>query len=125
MLRVSAGSEEGTTSGAAKVCRTSLPAEKATFLGNILPHSEWFARMGRELWQFKIGSHLECHLGCSDRTARAWASGDNEPPARALALLLRTEDGPRILEWIMRDDPPAWWLAVQQSAATLAQFARR
>lgn len=93
--------------------------------GTILPQAEWFAVMGRELWQFKIGAHLECHLGCSERTARAWGSGTHEPPARALAMLLRTDDGPRILEYLMRDSPPPWWTDLQTGAEMLARFTRR
>lgn len=106
-------------SGAAGSCRES-PASNDR--GNILPQAEWFALMARERWQFKVAAHLQHHLGYSERTCRSWGSAECEPPARALALLLRTEDGPFILEYIMRDSGAQWWNDLVKAKTALAHI---
>jgi hypothetical protein len=119
MRVVSSGSEIVAINAAAESRHETLPAAAANNRGNILPQAEWFAVMARELWAFKVGAHLQHHLGYSDRTCRAWGSAESEPPARALALLLRTEDGPRVLAYIMRGSDAEWWAALQAAAAAL------
>lgn len=84
---------------------TSAPDNR----GTLVPGPLWFAVMARELWQFKVAAHLHFLLGTSERTGRAWASGDREPMASILAGLLRSEDGARILEILMRDSSTKWW----------------
>ena len=111
----------------AECCQRNCPQGAGDFRGNILPHAEWFARMALELWRHKVAAHLD-HLfqqsgvRFSERTCRAWGAGDNEPPARALALLLRSDDGPLVLAWIMRDDPPQWWRKLQLAHLALQIF---
>jgi len=105
------------TKSAAESCRDSsaLPDR-----GKILPQAEWFAVMARELWHFKVPAHIHNHTGYSERTCRAWAAAESEPPARVLALLLRTDDGPRVLEYIMRNSDVRWWLLVCQARNILS-----
>lgn len=78
--------------------------------GNILPLADdWFALMGRGLWPLKAAAHLHHLTGASERTCRAWASGTSEPPSRVLATLLRSDEGPRVLAWLMDGADALWW----------------
>jgi hypothetical protein len=113
------------TNAAAASCREELPPKNS---GNILPQAEWFALMARERWQFKAPAALADligdveHGGYGERTYRAWSSAANEPPARALAILLRSNEGDQVLDWIMRDDPPNWWLGLEIDRRKAALF---
>ena len=90
--------------------------------GNILPQAEWFALMAREIWRFKVAANVQAHTGYAERTCRSWGSAESEPPARVLALLLRSDDGPRVLEYIMRENPPGWYTALRQAHDALGIF---
>lgn len=82
----------------------------------------WFARMCRDLWQFKVAAHLHFVTLRSDRTCRAWAAGDNDANATTLAQLLRTEDGPRVLKWVMDGCDAEWWAKLQRAREGLSVF---
>src|SRR5687767_5849759 len=72
----------------------------------------WFALMCRALWTVKAPAALNDLLGDrgdENRTYRRWTSGHSEPPQSILWQLLRTDEGRRVLEFIMQDDAPAWW----------------
>jgi len=111
------------------VCGASKPAAQdgretsvATNSGTPVPEPLWFALMARELWQFKVAAHLYCLIGTNERTARAWARGDREPMGSAVLDLLRSSDGERVLDWIMRDSGAEWWRDLQGARALSAQF---
>lgn len=82
----------------------------------------WFALLCRELWGANAPKELEYALGRighprSDRTCRAWASGDSPPPVNILLMLQRDEEcGERVLEYVMRDCNAPWWLDHQRAA---------
>ena len=111
-MRGQSGLTDATASNIAAISRHEPNANN----GDILPNSEWFAVMSLELWRQKVAAHLQClcqqsdPAGYSDRTLRAWSSGENEPPARVLALLLRSADGGKVLTWVMRDCEQPWWI---------------
>lgn len=80
----------------------------------------WFALMSRELWGPNAPKDLEywlrkAELDPSDRTCRAWASGDSIPVSTIMAILLHTPHGYRVLNWIMRDSTEPWWLELQRA----------
>lgn len=72
----------------------------------------WFAVLCRELWGANAPKELEFRTGRSDRTCRAWASGDNLPPLEIVLGLLRdAQCGQRVLDYAMRDCAAPWWVA--------------
>lgn len=75
----------------------------------------WFAALCRELWGENAAKELCFLLGKSDRTCRAWAAGDCEPPARVLAHLIISDHGLRVVSWIVRDAALTWWANVQRA----------
>ena len=84
----------------------------------------WFAVMCREFWGTNAPKDLHFILGdhWSERTYRGWAAGDNEPPASALAALIASEHGFRIVAWIVRDAFAAWWSNMQRALRIAAQI---
>lgn len=84
----------------------------------------WFAIMCRELWGANASKELHFVLSdrWSERTYRGWTSGDNEPPASALAALIASEHGFRIVAWIVRDAFAGWWSKMQRALRIAAQI---
>jgi len=121
-------SNSATASNVAAISRQANPVRQDHAAR--LVQGEWFPIMALELWHQKVSAALGVFfieggdpVEVSDRTRRAWASGESELPAYRLALLLRSSEGPRILCWIMRNDPPEWWLALQGAIRELRKFA--
>lgn len=86
----------------------------------------WFAVMCRELWGANAPKELEFALTRmghprSDRTCRAWASGDSPPPVNILLMLQRDHEcGEAVLAYVMRDCDAPWW-AEQQRAVDVGR----
>jgi len=76
----------------------------------------WFALMCRRLWGQNAPKELEFRTGRSDRTCRAWASGDSPPPVNILLMLLRdSECGEGILNHVMDGCDAEWWREHQRA----------
>ena len=103
---------EVSNAGTARANEVTAESCEQRIDGRVLPDL-WFARMARELWQFKVAAHLHATTGRSERTCRAWEAGDNEPGCTTLAQLLRSPDGPRVLSWVMRGCDEPWWATAE------------
>lgn len=102
--------------------RLATDDARATFVGapcgqetgTIVPEKVWFALLAKALWPVKAAIAIEQYAGCPDRTARAYTSGDREPPASVLRDLLRGDEGYRVLSQLMDGCPVAWWGVIQR-----------
>lgn len=101
----------GATSVAATSCREIASPDDR---GKILPAAGWFARMVRSLWHRKVAAHLHFLLGASERTCRAWASG-TEPSASIFVALLRSDQGGRVLAFVMAGATAPWWRELRRA----------
>lgn len=93
----------------------------------IIAEPLWFAVMCQRIFGPNAAKELHFLLGNSDRTCRAWASGDCIPLATPLALLLRTKHGDAVLTYIMRGVDVEWWADLQRDrkqAAAARAFVR-
>lgn len=99
--------------------RVSIDADRATKVGAQIGRARhdrapnWFSALVAELWPVKGPAALAQYARCPDRTARAYSSGDREPPASVLRDLLRGDEGYRVLTHVMRDREPTWWVILQ------------
>ncbi len=88
----------------------------------------WFAVMCRELWGANAPKELEFALARmghrrSDRTCRAWASGDSPPPVNILLMLQRDDEcGGHVLDYVMRGCGAAHWLKRERALRIAAQL---
>ncbi len=80
---------------------------------------KWFARLVIKLWPQKPSAALEFLTGRRERQCYRYASGDAEPRALFLAELLRSSDGQRVLEEIMRGSHAPWWRRYQFAVAAM------
>lgn len=83
----------------------------------------WFALLCRSLWGANAPKELQFINGRSDRTCRAWASGDSPPPVNILLMLLRDQSvGRRVFDYCMRDCDAAWLLELRRAERITADF---
>lgn len=108
MRTVSVEESEAASLPAAGLCRENIQRHH-------LAEPLWFALMCREIFGPNAAKELQYLLSKSDRTCRAWASGDSEPPAGILATLIVSEHGFRIVAWIVRGTAVVWWSNVQRA----------
>ena len=87
--------------------------------------SGWFAALARFLWgDKKQANALYCLVPLKESTSYAYVAGRAEPPAWLLVALLRSDDGGRILDWIMQDAEPRWWRLLKRARRAVAIFDR-
>jgi hypothetical protein len=65
--------------------------------------------MSRALWGANAAKEIQFITTRSERTCRAWASGDSEPPASVLATLLLSGNADAVLKYILGDADSEWW----------------
>jgi hypothetical protein len=87
----------------------------------------WFAVLCRYLWGANGPKDLQAALARnglerSDRTCRAWASGDNTPPLQ-IYLVLQNDAvvGSRVLHYAHQDCTAPWWQELQRAVRIAAQ----
>jgi hypothetical protein len=110
MVESSAEPTRNAISVAAEVCRDAAEQKRR---GRMLPGEFSFARLASDLWPRKTAACLH-HLlgGIAERTCRAWATDANVAPANALVVLLRGDQGGRVLTHIMQGAKPRWWTEI-------------
>lgn len=74
----------------------------------------WPENAPKEL-QFILTNSARPALGRSDRTARAWATGESEPPASVLLALLLSDHGWRVLDYLLCGLVIVWWARVTRA----------
>lgn len=72
--------------------------------------SPWFQKLCDDLWPDKPSAALFYLMDSKvpERTCRAYAAGDREPPAGFLRTLIRGSQGERVLDWITRGCKQPW-----------------
>lgn len=100
---------------AAKSRRNMQAMQGSLDRGDISPRP-WFARMADHIWTRKrAAKNLSFHTGAPDRTSRDWASGATECSATILVALLRSEDGGRVLAFVMAGATAPWWRELRRA----------
>lgn len=79
----------------------------------------WFGKLARKLWAQKTAATLGFLTGRRERQCHRYASGDAEPMASFLADLLRSDEGKRVLDELMRGSNAAWWKQIQFALAAM------
>lgn len=70
---------------------------------------KWFPGLSKKLWPGKPAAAVHHLTKEPERSCYAWVEGKNDPPARALLRLLDSDQGWRVLEYLMRGSKQAWW----------------
>lgn len=87
----------------------------------LLAEPLWFALMCREIYGANAAKDIQFVLDKSERTCRAWASGESVPPSTVLWALIDSDRGDEILKWLMRNSARPWWAAIQRARKIVAQ----
>lgn len=79
----------------------------------------WFGNLAKHLWPKKTAAALEYLTGAKERVCHYWVAG-REPNASVLVTLLRSEEGKRVLDHVMRGSKAKWWVALRRDLALAA-----
>lgn len=71
-------------------------------------------RAAQALWSTKPDQALAHKTGRSDRLCRYWLEEKYNLSANDLVALLRTDEGFQILEGVMDEAKPVWWLGFKR-----------
>lgn len=71
-------------------------------------------RAAQTLWPRKTAAELSVRTGIKQRACEYWMERKSGMSAESLALLLRTDEGFQILEAIIGDAKPVWWMAFKR-----------
>lgn len=83
-----------------------------------------WADLAHALLPDKPGAAFREHTRGSERQCYAWAGGYNEPLASTLVDLLRSPEGARVLDVVMRGSDAPWWEDHQHSVRLAAAAER-
>ncbi len=87
---------------------------------------KWLPGLAKSLWPAKPAAALHFLTNAPERTCYEWVRGKVDPPSRVVIKLLRSDQGWRVLEYIMRDNSQRWWLeTVRARECSQAYEARR
>jgi len=73
----------------------------------------WMSELVNGVWPTKAEAAIVQYTGCPLSTAWADRRGDRIGSATVLRDLLRAREGYLVLKFIMKDNPPDWWVNVE------------
>lgn len=76
---------------------------------------KWFPGLAKWLSSTKPANLVHHISGEPERSCYAWVEGKYDPPARTLIKMLRSDDGWRVFEYLMRGCKQPWWIEVQRA----------
>lgn len=132
MHGIISGKDQTAISTAADSCHRQHATDASHAQRQHLAEPLWFALMCRALWpenapkelQFILANSARPSLGRSDRTARAWATGESEPPVSVLLALLLSDHGWRVLEYLLGATVLGWWTRLTRALRIADQVDR-
>ena len=74
----------------------------------VFESNQWFKRLAAALWTTKAGAALHFLTAVPERTCQAYASGTRDP-GDFIVRLLRSSEGRRVLNHLMRGCKQPWW----------------
>lgn len=117
----------------APVCASKVPAgncndgqETAIRLVTTAGPCKWFSGLAKFLSPNKPAAAIHYLTDEPERTCYEWVRGKFDPPSRVVIKLLHTDQGWRVLDYLMRGSREPWWQEVVEAReGMLASDARR
>lgn len=100
----------GTESAIACIEAKEVAAASCTKFSIVAESCKWFPGLAKWLSPTKPATYVHYISGEPERSCYAWVEGKNDPPSRALIRMLQSDDGWRVLEYIMRGCKQSWWI---------------
>lgn len=83
---------------------------------------KWFPALAKFLSPKKPAPTVHFLTGEPERTCYEWVRGKFDPPSRVLLRLLHTDQGWRVLEFIMRGCKQPWWIETVRARRCAAAY---
>ena len=98
-----------TQSAIARVEAKEVAAASCIEISIVAESCKWFPGLAKWLSPTKPATYVHYISGEPERSCYEWVRGKFDPPSRALIRMLQSDDGYRVLEYIMRGSPQPWW----------------
>lgn len=76
---------------------------------------KWFPGLAKFLSPKKPAAAIHFLTNEPERTCYEWVRGKFDPPSRVIIRLLHSDQGWRVLEYLMRGCKEPWWLSLQRA----------
>lgn len=107
----------------AESCNARGPTDKF-----VAECKKWMPLLASGLWTNKAPNTIHDLIGgdvvASLRTCYAWCAGTNEPHGFIVLKLLHSEQGWRVLEFLMRGCEQPWWIDLRRAHYCAAAYER-
>lgn len=71
---------------------------------------KWFPSLSKDLWPGKTAASVHVIVREPERSCYDWVAGKCDPPARVFIRMLHSDQGWRVLEYLMDGCKQRWWL---------------
>lgn len=89
------------------------PAANCVELSVVAESCKWFPGLAKILSPKKPAATLHYLTAEPERTCYEWVRGKFDPPSRVLIRLLHTDQGWRVLEYLMAGCKQPWWIELR------------
>ena len=110
----------GVTVSAAREIASEAAADNCIELSVVAESCKWFPGLAKFVSAKKPAPIIAYLTGEPERTCYEWVRGKFDPPSRVIIRLLHSEQGWRILEYLMRGCKQPWWLLVVEAREFVA-----
>lgn len=81
----------------------------------VAEYCKWFPGLAKFISAKKPAPIIAYLTSEPERTCYEWVRGKFDPPSRVLIRLLHSDQGWRVLEYLMRGCKAPWWIEVRQA----------
>lgn len=104
---------------------SKVPAGNCTVLPSAAGSCKWLPGLANFLWPKKPAATIHFLTDEPERTCYEWVRGKFDPPSRVLVKLLHTDQGWRVLEYLMRGCKQDWWLSLRAAKECAGAYESR
>lgn len=108
----------------ARDCASNSAAASCIEFPIVAESCKWFPGLAKFLSAKKPAAAVHFLTDEPERTCYEWVRGKFDPPARVIIRLLHTDQGHRVLDYLMRGNKQPWWLELKRAQACASAYER-
>lgn len=102
--------------------KTSAPSCELVALDFSAKNGKWFTGLAKWLSSAKPATVIHQLTGEPERTCYRWVEGSADPTARAFIKMLRSSEGERVLDFVMRGCTQPWWKRLDRARKVASAY---
>ena len=112
----------GINVSAAREIASEAVADNCIELSVVAESCKWFPGLAKFVAPKKPAPIIAYLTGEPERTCYEWVRGKFDPPSRVIIRLLHSDQGWRVLEYLMRGCKQPWWLDTVRARRCAAAY---